>query len=44
MGAAPLSWQDISGWSCASGITPTAFELDCLLAVDNEFLRESDKP
>lgn len=36
-GANPLGWTEIDAWARLTGIRPTRFELDCLLALDRRW-------
>lgn len=40
MSATPLTWLEFDGWQRLARITLSAFELDCLKALDSEFLAE----
>jgi hypothetical protein len=40
MSATPLTWLEFDGWQRLTGITLTAFELDCLKGLDAEYLAQ----
>lgn len=37
-GPNPISWQDIRAWGDLTGIEPTVFEVECLMAIDQAYL------
>jgi len=40
MGASPITWLDFDAWSRVTGVGLTAFERECITALDAEYLRE----
>jgi hypothetical protein len=43
MSASPLTWHDIAGWQAVHGLRLTAFERECIAALDGEFLKEGPR-
>jgi hypothetical protein len=40
MGSSPITWVDVDAWSRVTGVILTAYERECLSALDAEYLRE----
>lgn len=43
MGAAPLTWPDLSAWARCTGRAPRPWEFDVLTAIDRAYLTVSNE-